>query len=168
LVYLVVLHEHFPLLPSLQQIIDVVAFGVVVTRIHTELARECSGSSANPTLTVAKYEVDLVVDDRSLIGEELVVSFLRKRYDYASSGSRNRSRREGLARVESQEYVVFSLDDQQNVGFFIHIAMEIFLVQRIVSAQQPCLCHALLLETHEQLDEVLSVVLLGFKDLSAK
>ena len=42
LVDLVVLHEDFSLLPSLQQSIDVVALGVVVTRIHTELARECS------------------------------------------------------------------------------------------------------------------------------
>ena len=96
------------------------------------------------------------------------MSFLRKRCDYASSCSGNRCRREGLARVESQEYVVFSLDDQQNVGFFIYITMKIFLVQRIVSAQQPCLCHTLLLETHEQLDEVLSVILLRLKDLSAK
>jgi hypothetical protein len=31
LVYLVILHQHFPLLPSLQQSIDAVALGVVVT-----------------------------------------------------------------------------------------------------------------------------------------
>ena len=63
---------------------------------------------------------------------QLVVLLVGERYDEASRGNWKRSMGEGLARVESQEYIVFSLDDKHNVGLIINIAVEIFLIQRVI------------------------------------